>query len=393
MIKYRFDLYRGGVKKAELTEVENIAFGYKRNAFTKAVFSHNGNNLESLLYTNLAKGSELRVYRQGEMDSSLRLIWAGELQKITKSVDNQDVKTYDIEVEPWGNVFFKNRFVTTTFTTTEESVIASGIVNYIQTETFSGAFTASQVDWGITIGTLETTGNVRTRVYVDDEALKMLQQLADAADIGGNPQRVRAFRLSPTLTRSDLSVFSYEAEYGQVRNVTLTNPVIDSIKEISDLGDYANRVIATGEGTNATANSINTTDLDFYKMRQKFESANNTSDATTLQEIADGALDTSEAALGDKVYQVELVENNIFTGMFECGDTIGIQYLDPEDGFINIDATFQVYEININFDKEGREKTSIKVSQTKPQSLQLDNVDKFITRVNDNNERLTVLEK
>ena len=38
-------------------------------------------------------------------------------------------------------------------------------------------------------GVYEITGNVRVRQYQEDVALKILQQISQVEDIGGNPQK------------------------------------------------------------------------------------------------------------------------------------------------------------------------------------------------------------
>lgn len=392
MVKYRFDLLRGGVKKAELVEVDNIRFGYIRNGFKKAIFTHNADRLDPILYDNLIEGSELQIYRQGEFQDSLRLIWAGELQEPTKTKNTQNVKTYNIEVENWGNVFLTSRFVTKTFTSEEEEDISWGIINDTQTNTFGGTFTADQVNWGITQGVLEVTNNTRDRTYVDGQVLQLLQQLADVKDRAGNPDRVRGFRLSPTLTRSAYHEFTYHANYGVERNITLTDIQFDNVKEKGGLKNYANRIVATGATEQKIANSTDTEALNFYKMRQAFRSKNNIKTATELQEAADGELLTAEQSLGKKFYAFVLDENNVFTGEYECGDILNIQMTD-DDGFIIIDSQFQVYEIDITFNSSGIETTQLKVSETKPQNLDFSIEEQFVMQVVGNNSRITELEK
>jgi hypothetical protein len=353
---------------------------------------YNANKLPSSLLDNIAQGSEIRLFRKGENETEEKLVWAGEIDIIDKEVDARGQKSYVLTIKHWGEVFFKNRYVTNTVgVATDESTIAwDDVVDHIQTTVPSG-FTAAQVDWGITQGTLETTGNNRTRTYVQDEALKILQQLADVPDIGGNPQRLRGFRLLPDLLEDDYNTFTYEAEYGITRNVTYISSTIKNIKTITKLSQYANLVTALGAaGIQQQATSTDTSAKDFYKLREKLISRTNIPDTATLLENAEDELATREQI--PVTYKIALVENDPNVGKYRTGDLISIKYVD-EDGFMNIDQTFRVYKIDINIDDKGIEQATIDIADNKPVNLQTDTADALAGFIDNADIRFINLEK
>lgn len=393
-IEYRFDLLRNNEKKAQLVEVRNITYGYKRNAFVVANFTHNANNLEPTVKANLIKGSELQIFRKGEFDTELRLIFAGEISSVKKTINAENVKTLNIGVVPWGAVFLNKRIVSKTFVSIEESTIAGDLITETNTDTFSGTYTASQVDTGITIGTLETTGNSRSRTYTDEVILKNLQQLAELEDLSPNPQKIRGFRLSPDLITSTSRVFSYLKDYGIERDVTYLNNTIDSITEDSEIISLLNRVTANGK-TGTTPQSATTTDqahLDFFKLRHGFISKTNVETDSTLLEEAELEVDTRITSTS--VFSIMLVKNDPFTGQYREGDIINIKFVDDES-FIVLDGQFRVHEITITLNENNEEQTSIKIvaENDKAVSLDVEIASRLGDNIRNSNERLTNLEK
>ena len=391
MIDFRFDLYREGELKAELIELATISFGYRRNEFVDATFTHNANDITDEIRENLIEGSELRVFFKGENEDDLKLIWAGEIQRINRTIGENDVKLFTVAVKHWGNVFLKNRFITKTFTSEEEEDIAWGLIDETQTDTFSGTYTADQVDWGIQQGVLEATSNTRTKTYAEDEILKSLRQLANLEDVTPNPQRLRGFRLTPDLTDERYHYLEYEAEYGEVKNITYTDPSISNISEVTDATKIANRIVANGaSGLQETAASTDQDHLDFWKLRQAFISRTNVTTSSELQDEADAEL---EVRLNpDILYNFKLVDNDQFVGEYRVGDTIGIIFEDDE-GFISLDTTMQVYEIKMKIDEKNVLKTDLVISINRPNSIETKDFNKLLIEIIQNSDRLTELEK
>lgn len=388
-IQYRFDLYYSGSKVAELTDIDNISFGYKRNDFVPCSFTYNAKDIDQELLANLVIGAELRIFRKKHYGNDLKLIYAGEIQTVDKSVDQEDNKLITCEVIPWGSIFFTTRFITKTYLNQAEEDIAWDIIDTIQTDTLGGALDINQVNWGIIRDTEESSGNVRERNYEDGEPLTLFQQLADVNDIEPNPQRIRGFRLSPDLTDNRFNYWQWQANYGTSRNVTYISESIESIHEISSIKNLANKIVANGkDALQEDAITEDQSNLSFYRLRQAYISKTNISTSDELEESAVNELAVRQSP--PAIYSIELSKNDYLTGEYRVGDYIQIKY---DDGFISVDDTFQVYSINISYDGNGIETTKLVISQAKPVSTATSIGEKLVENISATNSRLTNLEK
>lgn len=392
-IEWRFDLYRAEILVATKLPVLKADIGFERNNFIDGMFIVNGNSLSNEETNNLIEGSRIYVYFKGEEDEELRLIQIQEIKDPQINNTNKNEKTYTVICEHIGNVFLKNRYITKTYISEEEEDIAWDIINTIQTDTKSGAFTLDQVDWGITQGILEVTTNTRDRTYIKDEALKALKQLSNLLDVSPNPQRLRGFRLYPDLLNDSIFVFDYFAEYGQNRNITLGNTDILNIDITSSFQTYKNRIIGVGQTstTDQIANSTNTDDLNLYRMRETiFNSFNSQTNANLLDET-EQELERLETIV--KIYTINLIDNLQYIGQFRCGDSLRIIY-NNNNLDINIDDTFIVFGIFLSIDEKNNTKIKMNIAENNIEiSNFFDPTKKLINKINLNNKQLTDLGK
>lgn len=589
--KYRYELWESiedpdnageyiFVKAFEYVDIKDISFGFERNVFKDCTLVIEGGKLAPEVLAKTISGNELRIYRQGSFNNSLKLAWAGEIQNAEKTIDNNGYKFWSISVKAWGNVFLENRFVNLDFLQEDEGDIAKAIIYDIQhnlhnfvedrfntddvintdiwfnndpdyvkqndgvltfttqlagayisigtrgdqlynftnkaisiqlvnpgnlslssyqfyplvmfkdssnqlffmitgTHLYSikkvsgsdttvndttfdpdihrffririssttaywevsanrahwtvlhseatpitvtsalaliqqgsgaeasttiakvdnfyieGVYTPYQVDWGITEGTIDTTSNVRDRTYVDDQALKILQQLANVRDTVGNPQRLRGFRLTPDLIDDSYNEFSYEVNYGTDRTseIIYTSPLIKTVKEIDSLNDYANRVTANGSPNTApqTAYSTDATELAKYKLRHIYVSKTNVETPDALMEAAEEELQTRLESV--TFYQVQMIEDDPYVGLYTTGDILTINYTD-EEGFIVLEnLPMYVFGIDISYNGEGVEVTSLTVAISRPTNMSLGLADKLANSINSTNDRISELEK
>jgi hypothetical protein len=396
MITHKFYLYRNGVELAELTNISDIEWGYARNDFLPCTFTYIAKDLATPVKGNLVGGSWIHVYRKNTnslytANRQSKLVYKGEIQQIKKTVDQDGRKKYEVMCKGHGDVYFSNRYITKTYTGIEEENIAWDIINTIQTDTYTGAYTLSQVNWGVTQGVLEATNNTRDRQFMDDEVLKILQQLADVLDTTGNQQMIRGFRLTPDLIESSEDVFSYHRQYGNDRSdkIRVTSPIISNMAEINNIENLGNRITSLGASNiQQTATTTDANHLNFWKLRHKLVSKTNVVTNTELLEQSEEYLSTS--LVPTTIYDFSLVNNSSIIGDFRCGDVIALEY---DDGFIAVNTTVRVYEIRIKVDGEGRETTTLKVAEEKPLGLVTDPIDKLVTTIKNLQERLTNTEK
>jgi hypothetical protein len=393
-IQNEFVLYSNGVRVAALPNVVTFEYEYIRNRFMPGDLTYNANKLPSTLKDNIILGNEIRVFRKGANDLVRKLVYAGEIVNIAKVIENKDQKSYRIKIDPNGNKLGKRTVTKTISVAKEESTIAwDDIVNETQLDTVGGAFTAAQVTFGITQGTLETTGNNRTREFDQDNPLKVLAQLADAPDIGGNPQRLRGFRITPDLVTDTYNVFSWEATYGTDRSgdIIYTRFNITRIVTEQNIEQYANRVITLGAGGLQDAqNSTNTTDLDKFKMRQLLINKTNIKNSDDLEEASVEELATRE--LRPTTLQIEIIPNDTLIGQFTTGDIIRIKYEDVEN-FINIDANYIVFGIRIRIESNGIEQATLDLAAEKPVSVKEEPASQITSFITKANQRFIELEK
>lgn len=361
---YRYDLYRNGVKQAELTEVKALRYGYARNRFFMGSFTHNMNNIDSTVRDNLVTGSQVYIYRKGFFDNNLKLVYIGEIQRVTRSITSDNAKQSSVGLRPIPLALLSKRYITKTYTTEQEENIAWDLINEANTDTYFGAFTTAQVATGITQGTLNATSNQRSLIYTHDNILESLQELVELADVSPNPQRVRGFRIAPDLITPTPLLFSYEANYGEDRSnsVIYTNETIDTITATDDISRYGNRVYVLGQGsTNEVVNSTNATQLNELKMREKVVSLNNTSDSTRLIDFGTNILNIQENQ--NTIYEINTVANDPFIGTYREGDRIRIKFIDD---YISLDDVFRVESIQVSLSQDNKENAQIKISKEKP---------------------------
>jgi len=398
MITTRVELYRGGEVVAKLPNVRDLQYNYKLNTPGTAVFNYNGNNVDQTIIDNLIKGSEIRIFRKGDNDTSEKLVWTGEITDPKRTINPDREITYNIQAHQWSDIYFTNRFITTSFVSTEESLIAKGIIDEMQSNTQGGTFTIAQVNWGITFGTLETTSNIRDRTYVDDQVLKILNQLANTQDIGGNPQRIRGWRLSPDFLDQSQNVFSWYANIGTVRsNIVYNNPVIKDLTITSTIKGMANQVIGLGANSlRSTQTSSDIANLDFYKLRQGLASLTNIETQNSLDNST--ANELAQRGLPADVFTFSPTENDPLTGTYREGDIVTIQFTDS-NGVMNLSKEIRVYEIAISWDGSGVERNNLVVAEysnaneQKPASLSVTPDRKLIGGMTTQESRLDELEK
>ena len=387
-IEQIYKLYKQGQEILDLTEIKSINFGYGWNQFKMCNFEYNANNLDPDVRDNLVFGSELRIFRRGFSETSRKLIYAGEIQEPTRKIDKDNNKTYSVQVIPWGNIFYGKRRITKTFTAQDESDIVKGIIDDIQTNTFSGTYLSIQIDWGITQGSYPSSGNTRTIDYVDTVALQAMQEIPNLDD-SVFPSRVRGFRLTPDIKIPDYHVASYEPDMGEDTLVTYTNEQIESIIESSPTIKYANRIDANG-ANNLQRTAFRTAGIEVFKLRHDQVSRTNIKDS---QALFDAATDEVDIVFNPQLlYSIDLLENDPFVGEYRVGDTIKIVYTDSED-FIDLNATFRVFGIDISYDQAGVEKVKLTIALDRPITLNTDPVDRLVDRFTKNESRLNNLEK
>jgi hypothetical protein len=396
MIDWKLYLYYASIRKAELINIKSAKLSFERNTFLNGSFEYNANNIDPIIQEFLIDGAEIRVYRRGYDENEYRLIAAGEIQDLSLAISNNNTKTYRGKIVPWALVFLPKRFITANFVGQEEADIAWNIINSVQTDTYSGTYTLNQIDMGITQGILNNTGNIRDRKYTNQPALTMLQQLSNVKDIGGNPQRLRGFRISPDLIDDDYLKFRYFAEYGTERDITYTNNSIDSVNVTSQTSKTSNRVEANGADGTTPQYATDTTNMDFWKLRTSQISKTNIETDATLLESAEEEL--SVRILPEKLYKIGIANNDPFTGKYRVGDLIYIRYNDKDKdgnrtGLLDIDEQLRVYKIDLSFNEKSIEKTSIVVAKERPISVNTNTTDKLVSKLNDTELRLTNIEK
>lgn len=390
MIETDLVLYNNaGDRIAVLVEATNISYGFGDSDFLPLTFEYNYNDINPALRDNLIYGNEVRVERNG------LVVWAGEIQKITKKATVAGVerlKTVSFVCRHWGEVFLSTRFVTATYNTLDESVIATNIISFINNDTKGGSLTLAQASTGIVVDSASLSGNIRTRIYDKSQALKSLQQLVEVRDTTGT-QRYRGFRVSPDFTHNTLRRFFYEPSYGsQITAFEITNPVIDNITlREPDMKDYYNGVFAQGKELEEFVLTGDQSELNRFKYREGYYSAYNVTDTNTLIEV--GTQQLTRTINKSPLYEVDLVANNPYTGLFSVGDTIRFVFSDEDLG-IDLNEFFRIVEIKINVDDMRVETTSIKIAQSRP----LDNVlegglEKLITQTKGNSTNLIDLNK
>lgn len=369
-----------------LTLAEDIRYGFKVNDFMPLTFTYNLNNINANIKNGLILGNEVRVIRDG------KLVYAGEIQKITKTgtlAGFEELKTAKVVVRHWGEVFLKKRFITKTYSNKDERDIFEDVLDITNTDTTL----TTQVNTGITFGSSLASNNLRNRSYVDDQLLKIFQQLVAVQDTSGNPQRFRGFRVSPDMTHNDYRVLYYEPEIGQqITGFEYKQPVITKIQERSfDLQHYSNSVVYQGQSINVTTTTTNTPELNRYKLRQSYQKAYNVTTSGTLGELGQEFLQKAIDKIN--VYDIDFGPNDPFTGQYTVGDQIRIQYTDSDLG-INLNTFFYVLEMEVRVDVFGVEFVSLKLVKDRPLSQEYnDGAVKLVEDINRINSDLIDLNK
>lgn len=384
MIKYRYDLYSAGTKIAEIPSTNPAKYGFKYNNYVKGSLSVGGNVLPVPVFNALQFANEVRIFRNGDFDNDFRQAYAGEIRKPSKSNNEVDIDSIKLDLYPVDKRLEEREF-DDSYTSTEESSIFTGILNTVQNDTEGGNFTAAQADLGITNGLIETTGNIRTRTYTQASPLEVIQNLTQVNDIGGNPQRLRNYRISPNFTDDRYLKASYYTNLGQPSGITFTNEVLDKIT-LTDNSEYANHIIAYGKnGIKTESFSTNTALKDFYGKRTKVKTISSIETIAELQEYADEQLRIAE--LRPLNFDFELVDNCIFTGEFDIGDSIRVTY---EDEYFNIDTNLTVFEIMVTH-KDDIEKVKLKMAPTKPITSDTSPVELLNSFINNTKKEIRIL--
>jgi hypothetical protein len=406
----------------ELIDYENISWGEARNDFVDCAFDYQANGIDPMLLANLVKGSIIRIWIQRAWESELHQRYAAEIVNVDKQSTNKGTPFHGqpdpndpdtlksrenlmtIFCEAKQKVYLKKRGgrrlnFTIGAPGKDEAQIFKDSIDHINTYTYGGAYTLNQADTGIRASTAlqngsQDTGNIFEVDYDRAVPLKSFQEVANRKDNSGNDQRLRGFRISPSILDDSYLTANYEAEYGTDKTdlVIYTNPLLLGIREISTTRGYSNRVEANGKGgITESADSTITSDLDRFKLRVDDISRLNILNNTELQEEADQELQARENALKEVIIVPTIVGYDPLTGRYRPGDLIRFQY---DDGFIVTNDTFRVFRIDIVFNKKSNTETvRLVISKERITTQNLTADDVIVNSLNSDDDRLGELER
>lgn len=241
---------------------------------------------------------------------------------------------------------FKDRYTSAIFTATDGSAIASSLITTSQTGT--------NADFGVTIGTLATTGN-HDRSYNQTNIKDALQNMTD---VQTNP-----FDFEFTYDKR----FNTYARMGSQRpEIIFEYPGnINSARIPLDGTGTANQitVLGSGFGTDASAFvTVNSTASQAnYKIRQKIVTSNAKTDPTELTE--DGNTELAMWAFPTEIPQVE-VDGNVapFITDYGIGDYVQVRFIGHR-WLDHINALYRIEKFVLNVDSSDNESITLYLSR------------------------------
>lgn len=385
-IQYRFDLYRFNKKISELIDVDSINYSYGLRNSNPGRMTINANGLSTFDFHALQFGSQIRVFRKGFSDTAFRLVYEGEIRNVSKVNDSVKKKEIKFDLYPAREIL-KQRFITKTFTSEEEADIIWGIINETQTNTLSGNFTASQASLDIKKGAFDTSNNIRTRTYDNDNVRDALENIVKVKDTSGNPQRLRNYRISPDFIENSYRVASYEADFGITRKVTYLSPSIRNFS-LTENFEYANHVIAVGKnGLVQQAFSVNEGQKNNYRLKTKVVTDNSLTTAPEVLELAEETLALSERF--PVFFEFQIPDSDELTGLYRVGDSVRVKY---KDEFFDVDASLKVLNIDVGY-REDNESVKLKVAEQEPATLNTTKVEKLSEYISNGRKEIYNLSK
>jgi hypothetical protein len=228
--------------------------------------------------------------------------------------------------------YFERRYITKTYTNTDQGLIAWDIINTAQSESYGNI--------GITQGTIETTVN-RDRTYKDEEITKSLIHLSNSEILNGYEFEI-----------TNDKVFTAKARLGADKPYI----VFDRSNIKSWQVDYklalllTNQIKAYGSGLGDTQLTVTRNASDAYKdkwyLLQDHLSSLSVSEQATLEAEADRKLDLNKDF--SKTFQLTVVTNNIELTEYNIGDKVKVEI----ENIINNLYRIKTKEININNGEE-----------------------------------------
>lgn len=389
MISYRLDLYWQNLRVAQLTTFSNLKYGEKLNDFVDCTFDYNVNYIDLILKQYLTAGLEIRIMRKNdENDESFKNVWAGRLsEEPSYKMGTNGQETLNFKVEHFGNYHFLSRKLTATYTNLEETAIVKDVIDTLSFNGYYIGFTVAQLKMIEGYGSLEITGNLRSKECKKQDLKSILKQLTEVQDIFPNPIRKRGFRLTPDLKSQDYKIFSYLANYGVDSGIVLNNALISELDRGTG-GKVANLITAEGKNTSVQSTTTSSAILNFFGLREETVSFKDVINATELQNLSNKNLVQKQTP--QIVYSLKLLPNNPTTGLYRAGDLLMIEFTSNYLGKIR--QKLRVHEIMIDFDGSNKETTEIKIGGDDPISLNTSNQEKYIYKLNSSLSRLSSLE-
>lgn len=398
-------LSSAGVEVGILEDYQSFSFGEKRNGFINCELNINANNLPTWVLENFKTGCGILIKRK--INNDYKTIWGGILSnKKDWEVNNINVRTQKAVFKHFGQDYFDNvpYFKNVTYPTDEGTVLSDIILYGQNPDNWNAidaglAITTSEADYGVTIGTVELTGNLITQDFSQKLVTvgKAIDQIIEAKD---PLNKRKMFLVSPSINKNTLRQFYFwkdytsnvKAYFNGVSSTTLTNFTKQNIVKIKTTApDNKNVIIGKGEALTKTARS---TTISGYLLRNKArfeeESFKNVADGSVLQDLTDKSLSKLENP--ERLIEVEIMSNDPQIGNFGAGDIVRIDYKCTDDTAETVFGDYTVYELTLSVDNLGRETAKMKLATSDPAELERGN-QKLIMIIKQTQNRLQLLEQ
>ena len=394
-----------GVEVGALKDYKDFSYGEKRNGFVMAEINMNANNLPSWALENFKTGCSLLIQRK--INSTYKNVWGGIMSnKADWEVNNVNVRTKKAVFKHFGQDYFDNAPITKNYNVaTDEGLILSDIILYGQNpDNWNAidpglAITSLEANYGITIGSVELTGNLTTQDFSSKLVTvgKAIEQVIEAKD----PQNKRKmFQVSPTINNNFIKQFYFwkdytsniKAYFNGRSDTGLTNFTKQNILKIKTTApDNKNVIIGKGENITKTARSTTISGLlQRNKARFKEESYKNVTDPDAVQDLTNKTLSKFENP--ERLIDIDIMSNDPQIGNFGAGDIVRIDYQCTDDKLESVLGNFTVYELTFKVDSFGRENASMKLATSDPAELEQGNK-KLIMIIKQTQEKLQLLEQ